>query len=286
MTVAKPSLSLMGTLAIRLDRQRQRLPFAGNTRRLFTVLAGHANHALRRDHVLDTIWPNSPTTRSGSALNTAVWRIKHVLSRYPGFTLEIIDDTLRLSVEAPACVDAHELETSVRTAGVGDGGAALTAQQRERLLDALAECRGEFLEGCTEHWTLALREHYSALHVRAMAIIMRDAARAGDYETALLHGRKILEIDPFREGTQREVMWLYALNGQRAQAVRQFESLKNLLRKELSIAPMPETQSLFNRIVEARQQLSAGLETARNPNWQTDGEPSQAGFDVRERGRN
>jgi DNA-binding SARP family transcriptional activator len=59
----------------------------------------------------------------------------------------------------------------------------------------------------------------------------------------------LLAADPARETTQCEMMWLYVLNGQRAQAVRQFQDYRSWLRCELDIEPMPETKALYAHIL-------------------------------------
>lgn len=274
MAVAEPFLSLMGPITLWLGQERRRLPFGGNTRRLFVLLAGNANNALRRDVVLDTIWPTGIPERANSALNTAVWRIKSMLTGHPGFGIEVIDETLLMAVRTPARLDAHELEAAVRSSWTEHRGAGLTEPARKRLQMAVENCRGEFLDGCSEHWVLPLRERYAALHIQAMSLLLRDAASVGDYETALLYGRRILGLDPFREGTQREVMWLYALNGQRVQAIRQYRELQEMLDRELSIAPMPETQALHRRILEASQLFSPDLSQIHGPVWPADVAPA------------
>ena len=248
MTQDFPSLTLLGPLALRRGRRRQKLPFAGHTRSLFTFLAGHANAALRRDALIDELWPGVPVQKAQSGLNTAIWRIKRGLAPYEGLSVECLDDLVRLSVEPPARLDAGALEDALLLAG---SGPVLAGEARARLVAAVALCRGPFLDGCADHWVLPLRERFAGLQVRALSILMRDRAGAQDYDAALEHGRAILALDPFREGTQREVIWLYALNGQRAQALRQYRALAALLERELAIAPMPETVALYRKIAEA-----------------------------------
>ena len=45
-------------------------------------------------------------------------------------------------------------------------------------------------------------------------------------------------------------MQLYALNGERAKAVRQYKMLKTLLNNELGIEPLQETRDTFNSIAQ------------------------------------
>lgn len=250
-----PTITLLGPIALRIGDKRQKLPFAGRTRQLFTYLAGHANSGVRRDCLQDEIWPGVDASRAGSGLNTAVWRIKNALAAYHGITLTTIDDIVRLTVEAPARVDVQDLSRAVERAALSASGGKLTKEAHIDLLTGVSTCRGPFLDGCSEHWVLPLRERFTALRVRALTLLMHDCAARRQYEAALGHGQSILALDMLREGTQREVMWLYALNGQRAQAVRQFHMLTQLLEAELGIEPMPETIALFKKIVEARDSV-------------------------------
>jgi len=123
----------------------------------------------------------------------------------------------------------------------------LKAELRTYLETIIARPR-ILLEGYASHWALAPRERYGSNIVAIQTALLRDAFERGDYTLAIQYGRDILMRDIFREGTQREVMWLYVLNGQKAKAVQQYLNLKAELREELSIAPMEETTALFDYI--------------------------------------
>lgn len=249
-------MTLLGPLAIRIGPRRQKIPFAGRTRRLFIFLAGHANVSVRRERLLDELWPDVIPERATSGLNTAIWRIKQGLSSFPGFAIETVDDVIRLAVDHPARIDCHILESCVSEATCPGVPVKLPQEHYLRLLTIVKNCCGPFLDGCSDHWVLPLREKFGALHVRALTLLMRDRAARGKYDAALEHGCAILELDAFREGTQREVMWLYALNGQRAQAIMQFRMLSNLLEHELGIDPMPETVALYQKIAHAQDSIA------------------------------
>ena len=84
--------------------------------------------------------------------------------------------------------------------------------------------------------------------MRGLSILLRDCAARRDYEEALGYGRRILAADPFREQVQCEVMWLYVLNGQRPQALRQFETYRRQIAREMNVAPMAETRALADYV--------------------------------------
>jgi len=241
-------LSLTGPFAIRVGKFRQKLHIAGNTKRLLILLAANFNHGLRRESIIAEIWPDADARRGASSLNTAISRLKNCLDPFPDLEIDTIDDVVRMTVSSPALVDGALLQQAVQ--GTEPSEVELSDSSRSAVASAIGLCNGQFLEGCDEHWVLPMRERYSALYIRALLILMRDAAARGEFERALECGREVLELDPFREGTQREVMWLYVLNGQRAQALRQYAVLRRLLREDLDIEPMAETVRLYSRIKE------------------------------------
>jgi DNA-binding SARP family transcriptional activator len=256
------SISLMGPFALRLGVARQRLHLAGNTKRLFMLLAGHFNRGLRRERIVDEIWPEVPPDRAASALNTGLWRIKQCLAAHDGLTLTCIDDVVRLDVRAPAAVDAEALERATTAVRAWPSGEPLDPALRRPLAETVAHCRGDFLEGCDDHWVLPLRERYATLYIQALIALMRDAAALAEFDGALCYGRRILEIDPFREATQREVMRLYMANGQRARAVTQYLTLKAQLEAELGIEPMSETTALFVEIAHPARPVAGDAGSA------------------------
>lgn len=224
---------------------------AGNTKRLFMYLAANSNRALLRENLIDVIMPERGSARAASALNTAIWRIKRCIAQDSGLKIETIDDVVRLTVAPPAFIDARRLDATVKAALPESCRPALPDGLRRALADAIAGCNGEFLEGVGEHWALPLRERYGALYLQGLSVLMRDAAGRGEFETALSYARDILTRDPFREGTQCEVMWLYMRNGQRVQAIRQFRNFEALLRDELGIEPMRGTRAFYDSILTA-----------------------------------
>jgi DNA-binding SARP family transcriptional activator len=57
-----------------------------------------------------------------------------------------------------------------------------------------------------------------------------------------------LSSDPANEEINVEIMRLYALTGQRPQALRQYQALQNALRRELDVEPDLESTRLYEMI--------------------------------------
>jgi DNA-binding SARP family transcriptional activator len=195
-------------------------------------------------------------------MNTAIWRLKKALSPYPALHLESFENTICLQTDESVRVDTVSLATQLKLAQE-NLGRELTIPQEVAggLSDCARNYRGPFLDGLDAHWALVERERYLNFYVRALMILLHDAGERENYEAALGYGRRILAEDPLRESVQREMMWIYVMNGQRAQAVVQYKDLVTKLDTELGIGPMTETVALFTHIlngISAQTELSPG----------------------------
>ncbi len=77
-----------------------------------------------------------------------------------------------------------------------------------------------------------LAEYYSASHL----------------ESAMNYARRWLEVDPMSEPAHRLLMRLYTLNGQRTEALRQYQECVRILDEELATLPEDETVRLYELI--------------------------------------
>lgn len=115
--------------------------------------------------------------------------------------------------------------------------------------------RGEFLAGLSlpdspefEDWLQIQRE---TLHRRALVLLEHLSNRyeqTGDYDKALQFALRLTELEPWDENAHRKAMLLYALNGQKSAAIRQYDTCCQLLKKELATLPDEETRHLAERI--------------------------------------
>lgn len=220
------------------------LSVTGTTRKLIYYLLLFSGREINREFLADLFWRNSGASRQRSALNSAIWRIKKQFRSFADLRIESDGEYLVLHLAPGVSCDAVELKETVAEAGDHEIDAKLAA----RLADVLARCDAPFMNGAVEDWALAERERLYNLRLRGLAMLMRWLGRERHYDEALEIGRKLLQLDPFREAAQCEVMWLYVLNGQRAQALRQYQSCAALLRRQLQIEPIPEMRALYEYI--------------------------------------
>jgi TolB-like protein/Flp pilus assembly protein TadD len=130
----------------------------------------------------------------------------------------------------------------------------------EALEQAAALYQGEFLEGFAlneelyEEWLRAERASLQERAIEALTSLLRWYLDAGYAEGGIRVARRILSLDPLRETAHRALMRLYADTGDRALALKQYQSCCDVLNAELGVQPETETQRLYEEIRGGRRE--------------------------------
>ncbi|MFN8372926.1 MAG: BTAD domain-containing putative transcriptional regulator [Anaerolineae bacterium] len=140
----------------------------------------------------------------------------------------------------------------VRVHGHDDG--TLCADCLQALEEAASLYQDDFLAGFTladsvefDSWQTTKREW---LHQEYVQILRRLAEHYSvpHLDAAMKYARRWLEIDSLSEAAHRLLMRLYAQNGQRAEALRQYQECVRMLDEELATPPEDETNRLYELI--------------------------------------
>jgi len=150
---------------------------------------------------------------------------------------------------------------------------AFTSPDRGSLEIAVGIYEGPFLEGMTspssavEEWLQACRAEFLEQVLAALLKLSGLDAAAGMHTAALAYARRALTLDPLREDTHRQVMWSLAALGQRTNAMRQFETVRQLLAHELGVTPEEQTIQLHEAIARSngrKKETAESIATDRN----------------------
>ncbi len=241
---------MFGPLRLQQGGRFCSLNLTGNTRDLLAYLLLKSKTASRREELVAAFWPDSSATKGRSALTTALWRIKKLLTRFPDLHLTCFDDLVMLETGVYVEIDGQDLQTQVVRARqqMNDSG-RIDVATRRALAATVERCCGEFLDGCGAMWALVERERFASLYLSGLTLLMRDAEARGAFDSALTYGRTILAKDPLHEAVHHQLMALYAKTGERRRAILQYEQLRESLQQELGVAPDRKTEELRNRIL-------------------------------------
>lgn len=226
-------------------------PMTGRAARsLFVYLVIHRRQPHTRDLLAGTFWPDLPDATARRRLTQALWQIRHAFDPHP--ILQVEGDTVQLDPEVPLWLDMEEFERQATAAETQEP--ALDASRLQRAADLY---RGELLAGFYEEWALIERERLRNLFLAVLQQLVALSKQRGEYERALLHARRLAAEDPWREEAHREVMRLCHLLGRDAEALRQFDICRRLLKDELDAEPSGETMALIHEIAQRGPQEQA-----------------------------
>jgi DNA-binding SARP family transcriptional activator len=212
----------------------------------YLVLYRELDHP--REIMIEHFWSSHEPTRARSCLGTALSRLRKAVRIEGHDWLELSPlGEPRISLSAPIWFDIVAFETGIAPSLAASPG-ELAPSLRDNLVTALSHCRGDLLLGWYDNWVLTERERLRLLCLRGYRRLMEHHGAVGDIENALAAGHAALRIEPLQELVQQRVIELYHASGQRAAAVRQYEQLSVLLKKELGIAPSKATRALIESI--------------------------------------
>src|SRR5207302_1143034 len=99
-----------------------------------------------------------------------------------------------------------------------------------------------------------------ALDGLARLLVLRT--RAADTERAIHAASRLLALDPLQEPVHRTLMRLYARQGRRGAALRQYQLCVDVLQRELRAEPEAETQRAYREIVQQGPSRGVAADTS------------------------
>jgi DNA-binding SARP family transcriptional activator len=238
---------------------------AGKEQALLAYLACQPGKRFSRDHLATLLWGETSPDRTRYNLRRALWRLRSALEEVglpPDACLATDDSWVSIPDSAPTWTDVLEFEDAFEAASHRlEAQFSPTSEGVRRIREALDLYRGEFMAGFAisqapdfEHWVLVERERLFQLLLRALTTLIQSFIAWGRRDEGIKVCQRLLELDPLQEDIHRLLMRLYWDTGRRTQALRQYRSLEKILRRELDIEPVQETQELYERIL--KQEIS------------------------------
>jgi predicted ATPase/DNA-binding SARP family transcriptional activator len=259
--MSRLALHLLGTPRIEVDGA----PVSVERRKGIALLAYLAvtGRAHSRDALATLFWPehDQVTARANLRRNLSVLHTS------------LHDEWLAVDHENVALPPANSLWVDVtefrgclrecRTNGLPDP--AVCPQCIGRLESAAALYTDDFLAGFTlpdapefDDWQFRQAETLRAELSDALSQLVRCHSVQGNFDAAVSHAQRRVSLDPLHESSQCQLMEALARSGDKAGALRQYQALADLLRRELAAAPARDTAQLARVIGEDRLPPLAG----------------------------
>ena len=190
-----------------------------------------------RARLAATLWPETTETQARTNLRQRLFRLRRLAGH------ELVRDRGQLELAAGLAVDLADMPA--------------------RLAEDAQACRESLLGSDTygdhdelEHWVRAARERWRVSLLEHLARLASQHETQGRIAAALPYAQRLLAEDPLQEHGHRRLIRLHYLRGDRAAALAAFERCRELLKRELGVAPGPETAELA-RLVESARPMPA-----------------------------
>ncbi|MFQ6024626.1 MAG: BTAD domain-containing putative transcriptional regulator [Acidiferrobacterales bacterium] len=220
---------------------------------LLKYLVTQVGRPVHRERILDCLWPNVDESRGWGRLKVTMYYLRRQLraTGMGGDVVKTVGDAYLLRRDAVR-VDAETFERLVAE------GCALQLQQRwDEALRCYDEAehlyRGDYLEeDIFADWCAEERERLREIYLETLARMAECHGESGDYGEAVQVCRKALVHDPCREGFHCALMEYFVRLGRPDRAVAQFRDCQRILAREFGVEPMPETQRMYQQILEGQ----------------------------------
>jgi DNA-binding SARP family transcriptional activator len=214
------------------------IPVTTGPQRLVTYLALH-NRLLPRGHVAGTLWPDVPTNRANANLRASIWRL-------PSSCRPVIDlSTRHIKLGTDVTID---LTTATALAQ-----RLLDRSKRCAESDVSTEARSalahDLLPACYDDWVLVECERFHQLRLHALEALCERLVAAQRYGEAIDAGLAAVCGEPLRESAHRALIKAHLAEGNYAEAGRQYELYRRILRDELGIEPSDGLRKLMQRVL-------------------------------------
>ncbi len=222
---------------------------------LLAYLLLHRGVSQSRQRLAFLFWPDTSEAQAQTNLRQLLHHLRRAWPASDDYLL-VEPRAIAWKSAIPYHVDIADFEEAI--------AAATTALQTEQVNVARAVCAkavdlysGDLLPACYEEWLLSERERLrqSFLDTLERLVVLCEDER--DYASAIRYAQRLLRADPLHETTYRRLMRLYALNGDRAGALRIYHICATTLRRELGVEPNQDTQEAYTSLLnmEAPQVL-------------------------------
>ncbi|HUG37682.1 MAG TPA: AAA family ATPase [Candidatus Limnocylindrales bacterium] len=209
---------------------------------LLAYLAARPGQSYPRDKLAAMLWGEKRDDQARGGLRNALVGLRKALAGTKPPTLRIEGQTLALN---PVGVDV-DVATFERLVAEGTPHA---------LEDAAELYRGDLLLGFTvneplfEEWLVPERERLRETALNALARLLAQQTKAARTERAIQTAVRLLGLDPLQEAVHRTLMRLYARQGRRGAALKQYQVCVGAMQRELGTAPEAETKELYQELL-------------------------------------
>ena len=213
-----------------------------------------------RDALAALLWPEFDQTHARATLRRTLSTLNKALG---GPYLEISREYINLNFNAGIWTDVDEFHKLLSECQSHDHLPKEICLKCLKPLNAAVKLYGgDFLAGFSlrdssnfDNWQFYQADTLRRDFTSALERLVQCYISSGNFEAAIIYAQKWLALDRLNESAHRQLMLLYAWNGQQSAALQQYRECIQVLDRELGVGPLKSTTSLYHAIKE--HQISA-----------------------------
>jgi DNA-binding SARP family transcriptional activator len=224
---------------------------------LLAYLVVESNRPHRREALGNLLWPNADAGSVSNSLRQSLWQLRQALDNPPSLATAnrseapflIIDrETVQFNPSSHYWLD---IQAFLTPNWVDIRKAEVDTAQIEHLIETVKLYQGSFLEGFSiknnylfEEWENIKREQINQGVLALLRKLTSLLEARQDYGLAQVYAKQQIEIDPYSEEAYRHLIRNLALDGQRNNALAQYEHWRALVENDLGMQPAEDTLAL------------------------------------------
>jgi two-component SAPR family response regulator len=252
----KITVQCFGGLQLK-DEKGVVLPFVWPTEKtqsMFAFLVTHRETPIRRETLIETLWPGFPKDRASINFRTTATRMRQTISNV--FSKRIDQKQIfvchhgkyQLLPNIQFHVDSEEFTLLLKETE----RASSPGEKEKSIEQALHLYRGDYLPEIYDSWTDVPRRSLRERRLRALHWLARCASENGNDLGCIAACELYLTVEPLSEEIARLYMMSLAHIGRLAAVKAYYTSLQQRLRKELHSSPSNETEELYCSLLQSR----------------------------------
>jgi DNA-binding SARP family transcriptional activator/predicted ATPase len=247
-------MRLLGSFQVSLDGQPVTGFESDKARALLAYMTVEMNRPHRRERLAGLLWSELPENTARAYLRRVLANVRRVIGDHkaePPFLL-IDRQTIQFNQAGDYWLDFQAFLTALKP----DESGKIACRDLEQ---EITNFGGSFLEGFSipdsiafEEWLLLQREKVERGMQDAFQHLVSASKQRGKYDRAMDFAKRWVDLAPWDERAYQELMRLLFQNGQRSQALGQYNRCRKLLWDELGVTPSAETDELYAAISEGQ----------------------------------
>ena len=252
------AIHCLGAFSVTLDGAEVTGFESNKARSLLAYLATAAEQPHQRERLAGLLWPDFDDGAARTNLRRVLSNVRRVIGDRTNATpaLLVNTQTIQLNV-AHVWVDVLAFQEQI------------ASDDLEQWKEAVALYNGRFLDTISlkdsdifEEWLSLTRRQLQQQMRQTLAKLARAYEKQGNFDKAITLMQRQLTLEPWQETAHQQLMRVLAINGRRAEALRQYESCRSILAQELGVTPEPATIDLYEQIRDGTLHQETAIEPA------------------------